>query len=91
MKKYREIINEIEIISSPQIDTTTGDLEYEGTALEVLDQQGNDLFHVVISENGERQLLFWDHKKPFRIKLEEFEKIIMIAKKKVILADLELP
>jgi hypothetical protein len=55
---YDSIIKKARLLREVKSTLTTGDLEYPGTALEVYDEQGNEMFHVVIDMEGEIQILF---------------------------------
>lgn len=60
--------------------TTTGDLEYSGTALEIGDETGKELFHVVVDASGERQILFFPSDNGYRIPVDLLERILTRAK-----------
>jgi len=55
MTTYMQRIEATPIVKDVEVTLTTGDLDYDGTALEVSDESGNELFHVVVDSNGERQ------------------------------------
>lgn len=76
MKKYSEFIGSIRLIENLDSVRTTGDLDYCGTAVEVSEKNGEELFHIVIDETGERQILFFSHIDNFRVKFSQFKKII---------------
>ncbi len=62
---------------------TTGDPEYEGTAIEVRDEAGEELFHIVVDEHGDQQIMFFPVRKRYRISLELMRHIIDGASDKV--------
>lgn len=84
MKKYLDFIEETRLISEIESCTTTGDLDYPGTALEIRDKDDNELFHIVTDSTSERQIIFFAQDKNFRIPLNLMEKIIKKAKEIVI-------
>lgn len=52
-EKYSEFIESAPLVEHIDTIVTTGDAEYPGTALEVCDQDGRELFHVVVDLTGE--------------------------------------
>lgn len=88
MSSYMHLIESTPLVSRIEITTTSGDVEYDGTALEVTDQKGNELFHVIVNATGDRQLLFFRSEGNFRIPLRFVEDVIEVAKEKVHLLDL---
>ena len=89
MRSYSEIIASARLITDVKTESTSGDLEYSGTALEVGDQDGVELFHVVVDEKGERQLLFFSSERDYRMPLELLERLLSRAKKVVREVDVE--
>lgn len=87
MKSYAEMIEETPIIRHVETTVSSGDLDYNGTALEVEDASGNELFHVVVDEKGEQQLLVYPVNERFRIPLHVLEEVLLFAKKTVKVAD----
>ena len=83
MSSYLESIEQTRLITNLQSCTTTGDVDYPGTALEITDQDGNDLFHVVVDGKGERQVMFFAARDDYRLPLETLERIIARAKEVV--------
>lgn len=83
MKSYLEFIEQTRLVAEVESCTTTGDVEYPGTALEIADQYGKDLFHVVVDSKGQRQVMFFAVKEDYRLPLEVLEKIIARAKEVV--------
>jgi hypothetical protein len=67
------------LVRAVQSRTTTGDLEYPGTALEIADEAGKELFHVVVDSQGERQVLFFPRDQGYRISVEVMERILARA------------
>jgi hypothetical protein len=80
MKRYSDTIAETRLVREVQSCTTTGDLEYSGTALEISDEAGTELFHVVVDTNGERQLLFFPSSDGYRMPVDVMERILAKAK-----------
>lgn len=80
MKRYSNLIEGTRLVRNVQSCTTTGDLEYSGTALEIADDAGNELFHVVVDAAGERQILFFPSADGFRIPMDLMERILSRAK-----------
>ena len=83
MRSYLESIEQTRLVANLQSCTTTGDVDYPGTALEITDQDGNDLFHVVVDGKGEQQVMFFATKDNYRLPLEILERIIARAKEVV--------
>lgn len=73
---YRAFIREARLIDDIESNTTTGDVDYNGTALEVYDKNGEELFHIVIDEQGEPQILFFASPKDYRMPIDLLERII---------------
>ena len=80
---YKELISQANLIDDIDSTITTGDLEYDGTALEIWDKNGKELFHVVIDDAGQIQILFFASKEHYRIPAELFERILDRAKEAV--------
>jgi len=80
---YSEEIKKARLVEDVETTTSTGDMEYEGTALEVYDKQGEELFHIVVDDKGNKQLLFFEIKDRYRISLELMEQILIKAKEVV--------
>ena len=89
--KYNDYINSIQLIDD-HIETTltTGDVDYPGTALEVFIGK-SELFNFIISEKGEHQVIVYSNDDfSYRISLNVFEKLLLIAKEIVrLLLDLQ--
>jgi len=83
MSRYAKMISNTPLIEKVDSAITTGDLEYDATALEISETNGNELFHVVIDQNGNRQCLFFRSEGDYRIPIELLEKIIEVGKTKV--------
>ena len=83
MKTYSQKIEDTELISFVETCTTTGDLDYDGTAMEITSSNNRELFHVIVDSKGIQQVLFWEHKTPFRMNLKDLENIITRAKEVV--------
>jgi len=83
MTSYTEMIAGTHLVRKIELTTTTGDLDYEGTALEIEDEEGNELFHVVVDEKGERQFLLFRSEGNIRIPLSIIEEVVGAAKEKV--------
>ena len=87
MTSYMQKIEGTPLIADVDTTLTTGDLDYDGTALEVCDKSGNELFDVVVDSRGEKQLWFLPSDRGYRIPLELLERIVETAKQKVKLVD----
>jgi hypothetical protein len=74
--RYKKIIENAILINDIESNTTTGDLEYPGTALEICNKEGEDLFHFIVDGNGDIQALFFANKYDYRIPVELLEKIV---------------
>jgi hypothetical protein len=85
MKKYIDLIESAPIIDHVDTVVTTGDPEYPGTALEVWERNGRELFHVVVDSFGEKQILFLAGN--YRLPLARLEEIIAKAKEEVRFVD----
>ncbi|NLF33279.1 MAG: hypothetical protein GX591_20635 [Planctomycetes bacterium] len=83
MKSYSRHIEDTELVTDVECTLTTGDLDYPGTALEVLAPDGSELFHVVVDGKGQRQVLFYARDTDFRMPLELLDKILLAGKEKV--------
>lgn len=81
MKPYIDFIESTPIIDRVEAVVTTGDPEYPGTALEVWEPNGRELFHVVVNSAGERHILFLAGN--YRLTLTQLEEIIAKAKEEV--------
>ncbi len=87
MKRYMDLIDSAPLIS--QIDTvlTTGDTDYPGTAVEVWEPGGRELFHIVVDSSGERHVMFLAQRDNYRISLARLEEIVAMAKGEVRFVD----
>ncbi len=83
MSRYLELIEQARLVGSVESCTTTGDVDYPGTALEIADPNGKDLFHIVVDGRGQRQILFFAAQENYRLPLEILEQIIVRAKELV--------
>jgi hypothetical protein len=83
MATYAELIESTRLVARVEMTTTTGDISYDGTALEVSDENGNELFHIVVDSQGDRQLLVFGADGDFRLPLSLFEQILATAKQQV--------
>jgi hypothetical protein len=83
MMKYLDFIEQAPLIRDIESTTTTGDLDYPGTALEISERGGNEIFHVVVDAYGEQQVLFLPSAEAFRIPLKLIEDIVSKAKEVV--------
>ncbi len=80
MRSYLELVEQTRLIARVQSCVTTGDVEYPGTALEIADQDGCDLFHVVVDRNGQPQVMFFASEDDYRLPLGVLEEILAKAK-----------
>ncbi len=83
MNDYNTLIATTPLVKEIEGTTTTGDLEYRGTALEITTIDGDELFHVVVDENGQSQFLFFRSEGNYRIPLDLMERILEAAKRHV--------
>ena len=83
MKTYTEFIDAARLIPNVTSALTTGDAGYPGTALEISDNDGNELFHIVVNSAGELQVLFLAQDAHYRLPLNLLERILAVAKEKV--------
>lgn len=81
--RYIEMIEGSHLVRWVDAVTTTGDVDYPGTAMEICDEQGTELFHVVVDSSGEKQVLFLAHPSNYRMPLAQLEEIVAAAKEKV--------
>ncbi|WP_169980127.1 hypothetical protein [Tautonia rosea] len=83
MSDYKTLIASTPLVREIESTTTTGDIDYDGTALEIAAINGDELFHVVVDENGESQFLFFRSEGNYRIPVAVMERIIEAAKQHV--------
>lgn len=83
MNDYATLIEGAPLVEQVEIVTTTGDLNYDGTALEIASLDGDELFHVVIDRFGKPQFLFFRSEGNYRVPLEEVERVLTFAKENV--------
>jgi len=83
MKKYMNHIEETHFVAEVESSLTSGDLDYPGTALEIRELGGEELFHVVVTSNGEQQVLFYAQGQDYRLPLDLVAQILNTAKEKV--------
>jgi hypothetical protein len=76
---YLDFIEQAPLIREVDSCTTTGDLDYPGTALEIRVPNGDEILHVVVDGSGEKQVLFVLNG-PLRVPLELLEQILETAK-----------
>ncbi len=84
---YTEYILSRRLIKERELDVTltTGDADYCGTDLEVrVGEAGDELFHFIIDEDGNRQIIIHAQKYDYRLDLSTLEALIVSAKEKVI-------
>jgi hypothetical protein len=74
---YTSYIENSKLIKDIESISTTGDADYDGTALEISEKNGDELFHVVVDKDGELQILFLSSEKNYRLPLELMERIIL--------------
>jgi hypothetical protein len=84
---YQSLIERARLIKSIESTATTGDVAYSGTALEITDENGEDLFHFVVDSKGDLQALFFSHAENYRMSMSDLEKIILKAKETVKVVD----
>jgi hypothetical protein len=83
VRRYLELVERARLVDDVKSCTTTGDVEYPGTALEVTDGDGKDLFHIVVDGKGQRQVLFFAAEENYRVSLEVIERILARARETV--------
>lgn len=83
MTTFMQRIEGTPLVANVETTLTTGDLDYGGTALEVCDESGKELFQVVLDSNGHRHFRFFGSDGDYRISLELMEQIVETAKEKV--------
>jgi hypothetical protein len=81
---YIDFIEKTHLLDSFESTLTTGDLEYNGTALEISEKGKGELFHIVLDKNGNRQILFFSNVEDYRMSLDELERLIQFAKRNVV-------
>lgn len=84
MSRYLELIEQARLVEEVASSTTTGDVEYPGTSLEIADDGENDLFHIVVDRKGQRQVLYFAICENYRLPLDLLERIIARAKETVV-------
>ena len=82
-KSYLEFIESAKLFERVETTLTGGDVDYNGTALEVNSEKGEELFHVVVDSKGEQQVLIFRGEGNYRIPLKIFNEIIEVSRKKV--------
>jgi hypothetical protein len=87
MTNYSSFIEGAELFEHVRAVVTTGDVSYPGTAMEVQNDAGQELFHIVVDSSGTRQVLFLSHQAHYRITLDKLEEIIARAKEVVKLVE----
>ena len=80
MSSYLELIEGSRLIESVETCSTTGDVDYPGTAVEVTDKDGMDLFHIVVDGEGRRQVLFFAVQENYRVPFEALERCLAKAR-----------
>lgn len=80
---YQQIIARAKVFRDLRYEITTGDASYPGTAIEVSDNSGIEIFHIVLDNSGESQFLFFPISENFRIPVSVMEGIISKAKEAV--------
>ncbi len=83
MRKYIDFIEQSHLVEDIESTTTTGDLDYPGTALEVWESGGEELLHIVVDSKGQRQVLFLAHEQHYRLTLSALARIIASAEEDV--------
>lgn len=81
MNDYTKMIAAAPLITQIESTTTSGDLDYQGTAIEVSTSDGDELFHVVMDGNGQTQFLFFRSEGNYRLPLEVMQRVIDAARK----------
>ena len=79
MNDYTKMIAATPLITEIESTTTSGDLDYRGTAMEVATSEGDELFHVVVDGSGQTQFLFFRSEGNYRLPLELMQRVIDAA------------
>jgi hypothetical protein len=77
---YTRFIEAAPLISQIESTTSSGDLNYQGTAMEVSTTDGDELFHVVVDGNGQIQFLFFRSEGSYRLPLDVMQRVIDSAR-----------
>jgi hypothetical protein len=77
---YTRFIEAAPLISQIESTTSSGDLNYQGTAMEVSTTDGDELFHVVVDGNGQIQFLFFRSEGNYRLPLDVMQRVIDSAR-----------
>jgi hypothetical protein len=77
---YTRFIEAAPLISQIESTTSSGDLNYQGTAMEVSTADGDELFHVVVDGNGQIQFLFFRSEGNYRLPLDVMQRVIDSAR-----------
>ncbi len=80
MNDYTRFIEAAPLISQIESTTSSGDLNYQGTAMEVSTTDGDELFHVVVDGNGQIQFLFFRSEGNYRLPLDVMQRVIDSAR-----------
>ena len=80
MNDYLRFIEAAPLISQIESTTSSGDLNYQGTAMEVSTTDGDELFHVVVDGNGQIQFLFFRSEGNYRLPLDVMQRVIDSAR-----------
>lgn len=80
MNDYTRFIEAAPLISQIESTTSSGDLNYQGTAMEVSTADGDELFHVVVDGNGQIQFLFFRSEGNYRLPLDVMQRVIDSAR-----------
>lgn len=81
--KYLEFIEQAPLVRNVDSCTTSGDVDYPGTAFEVRVPDGEEILHVVVDSTGEQQVVLLGHEQSLRMPLELLERILARAKEVV--------
>jgi hypothetical protein len=77
---YTRFIEAAPLISQIESTISSGDLNYQGTAMEVSTTDGDELFHVVVDGNGQIQFLFFRSEGNYRLPLDVMQRVIDSAR-----------
>ena len=80
MNDYTRFIEAAPLISQIESTTSSGDVNYQGTAMEVSTTDGDELFHVVVDGNGQIQFLFFRSEGNYRLPLDVMQRVIDSAR-----------
>jgi hypothetical protein len=77
---YSESISNSRLVKKLGYERSSGDSSYNGTVLEVYDEKGNELFHVIADEStGDKQIWFSPGLGDLRLSISDLLEALRIA------------